>query len=390
MSKGLSFVPKSSGVNLFGLKVDLFKCFRQIKLKYFFSKNAAPIGAPSIVTADVASTNPAIPIGASIKKFKPKSNFRPNVFNSSINTFCRLVEQDALKANEQPFRVSDNLSESERAALTELLDDKDLIFKPADKGGGLVVQDVHKYRSEIASQLTNEKFYRKLKSDPTLSFQREVFTFLDNAKTNGFISKPEFDFLYCQHPIRPVFYTLPKIHKSLVDPPGRPIVSQMNSLLSPLSEFVDFYNKPFVHKLPSYIKDSTDFINNISEISDLPEDTWLLTLDVTSLYTNIAHEAGLDALKFYLSQRDQTVKPPNQFIIDLASYVLKYNYFSFDNEFFLQVSGTSMGSIFAPNFANLFMGHFEENCVYNTEKNVFKENIIKWYRFIYILTMNCY
>ena len=174
------------------------------------------------------------------------------------------------------------------------------MIKPADKGGGIVVQSTHKYKLEILSQLADEKFYKKLKTDPTDSFQREIFTFLDGARNNGLISKSEFNFLYCQHPIRPVFYTLPKCHKSMTDPPGRPIVAQIDSLWSPLSEYVDFYIKPFVHKLPSYIRDSTDFINNISEISDLPENTWLMTLDVTSLYTNIAHDAGLDALNICL------------------------------------------------------------------------------------------
>lgn len=36
-------------------------------------------------------------------------------------------------------------------------------------------------------------------------YQSEILTFLKNAKTQGWISQSEFDFLYCQHPIKPVF-----------------------------------------------------------------------------------------------------------------------------------------------------------------------------------------
>lgn len=158
-------------------------------------------------------------------------------------------------------------------------------------------------------------------------------------------------------------------------------MAQTNSLLSPLSQYVDFFIKPFVDLLPSYIRDSTDFINKISEVHDLPDASLLLTLDITSLYTNISHEKGLGALRHYLSSREDS-SPPSDFIIEMASYLLKYNYFSFDKDFFLQISGTAMGSNFAPNYANLFMGLFEEMYVLNTEYNPFHSQIIKWYRYI--------
>ncbi len=61
---------------------------------------------------------------------------------------------------------------------------------------------------------------------------------------------------------------------------------------------------------------------------------------------------------------------------------MKYNYFSFQNDFYLQVSGTSMGTICAPNYANLFVGLLEKNFIFNPDKNTHWHKIIKWYRFI--------
>lgn len=247
------------------------------------------------------------------------------------------------------------MTREEKKALNELTNDEELVIKPADKGGAIVVQDKEKYKKEILSQLSNETYYKKLLSNPTVSFQREICSYLENAVTQGWITKPEYDFLYCKHPIIPVFYTLPKIHKSLESPPGRPIVSQMNSLLSPLSEYVDFFIKQYVQSLPAYIKDSTDFINKISAVKDLPTDVYLLTLDVTSLYTNIPHEEGIQAMNFYLQNRTETEKPPNEFISALTVFVMKYNFFRFENDFYQQILGTSMGTICAPNYANLYM-----------------------------------
>lgn len=140
----------------------------------------------------------------------------------------------------------------------------------------------------------------------------------------------------------PVFYTLPKIHKRLVDPP------QTNSLLSPLSQYVDYFIKPFVQKWPFYIRDSTDFINKISVLWDLPDTVLLLTLDISSLYTNITHEKGLNALRYYLAERDKALFPPSYFLVEMASYVLKYNYFSFDNDFYLQSERHGDGFDFCP------------------------------------------
>lgn len=98
-SKGLPFVP-TSGINSFGLKVDLFKRFRQIQLQYFFSKSTS-----------VPSNMP----------FRPKSTFCPNVSNHIIHTFCRLVEQDVIKSCASSNRFSQNLSLNEKKALTELI-----------------------------------------------------------------------------------------------------------------------------------------------------------------------------------------------------------------------------------------------------------------------------
>lgn len=46
-------------------------------------------------------------------------------------------------------------------------------------------------------------------------------------------------------------------------------------------------------------------------------------------------------------------------------------------EEFLQIKGTAMGSTFAPNYANLFVGFFEYNVVFNHTRNPFVAKIIK-------------
>lgn len=189
LSKGLSFVP-TCNEKPFDVKVDLFRFFRKIKLKHFFGSNVTFEEQENVVRHT---------------SFKPKSHFCPNVTNPSIQMFCRLVEQDAVKLYEKPYITQSNLNKAQRLALNELTSDHDLVIKPADKGGAVVVQQASKYRLEIVRQLGNINFYRKLHSDPTESFQKEIKTYLTTAKENKCISKAEFDYLSCMHPIRPVF-----------------------------------------------------------------------------------------------------------------------------------------------------------------------------------------
>ena len=59
---------------------------------------------------------------------------------------------------------------------------------------------------------------------------------------------------------------LPKIHKTIHQPPIRPIVSANQSPTERISEFVDFFLKLKIPHLKSFIKDTTDFLTKISTI----------------------------------------------------------------------------------------------------------------------------
>jgi hypothetical protein len=48
-----------------------------------------------------------------------------------------------------------------------------------------------------------------------------------------------------------------------------------------ISEFIDFHLRPFVKNLPSHIKDTTDYLKKMENLT-IPENTTLVTMDVTS------------------------------------------------------------------------------------------------------------
>ena len=106
----------------------------------------------------------------------------------------------------------------------------------------------------------------------------------------------------------------------------RPIVSTVNSATANLAEFLDIYLQPIMKQLPAYLKDTTQFVNEISEIP-VEQNTWLVTVDVKSVYTNIPNEEGIQAC--YEAWRTRETMDPQHLP---AETVLKLNTFEFDNK----------------------------------------------------------
>ena len=96
----------------------------------------------------------------------------------------------------------------------------------------------------------------------------------------------------------------------------------------------------------------------------LPNNAILVTLDVSSLYTNIPHNEGIDACRRFLDTRtDKHI--PTETLCDLLRIILTMNNFTFNQHHYLQIHGTAMGTKMAPSFANLFLGIFETNALSN-------------------------
>ena len=94
------------------------------------------------------------------------------------------------------------------------------------------------------------------------------------------------------------FYILPKIHKQ--GNPGRPIVSRNSHPTERISQFVDYHLKPLVQTTQSFIKDTTHFFHKLEQLGQLPNNAFLVTLDVSSLYTNIPHNHTLGVRGYLL------------------------------------------------------------------------------------------
>ena len=77
---------------------------------------------------------------------------------------------------------------------------------------------------------------------------------------------------------------------------GCPVVSSVNCHTSNISKYVDYHLQPIVKEIPSHVKDAKDFIQELNQIEQTPEDNLLDTFDVKSLHTNIPNNEGIKAV----------------------------------------------------------------------------------------------
>jgi hypothetical protein len=65
---------------------------------------------------------------------------------------------------------------------------------------------------------------------------------------------------------------------------------------SKIYEFIDLHLCQHVEGLPYYLKYTNDYLNKTPS-SGLPDHTFLVIMDVISLYTNIPHDKGIGACR---------------------------------------------------------------------------------------------
>ena len=146
--------------------------------------------------------------------------------------------------------------------------------------------------------MTVTNYYTHLQEPIVASTAAKVKLIVNILYANKHIDETTFKWLNnSQNPPRiPEFYTLTKIHKPNLA--GRPIVSGNGGPTERISSFIDSLLQPIAKKQESYIKDTTDFVRFIKNTPS-PDNAFIATLDVCSLYTNIPQEEGIKVVCKY-------------------------------------------------------------------------------------------
>lgn len=160
----------------------------------------------------------------------------------------------------------------------------------------------------------------------------------------------------------PCLYGLYKAHK-----PGntfRPIIAGYTSPVANIAVWLSNYFK----KLKSFdkfsIKNSFELIDKLHN-KQLEPNQRLVSLDITSYFSNVPRKGAMEALRIWLDKQDLNPLIANA-LFDLTQLCINQSYFQFRDEFYEQLDGLPMGLNISPFLCNLFMNTIEERLIENS------------------------
>ncbi|XP_068129765.1 cilia- and flagella-associated protein 54 [Hyperolius riggenbachi] len=205
---------------------------------------------------------------------RPKSNFMPALSsNKYTSMFMDLVAED-LKLINWKKKGSDNLGIGEREALRDLQENVKIEIKRSDKGGNVVIMSREYYEREVRRLLNDRATYERIRVNPFKNLVDKINDKIIWGYLDGILVEKEMKYLKVDIYTIPTFYILPKTHKNLRNPPGRPIVSGNNGPLEKIAQYVDLKIKDMVQKLPSFVMDTKAVLAEIEGVH--VEETWIL------------------------------------------------------------------------------------------------------------------
>ncbi|CAJ0941415.1 unnamed protein product [Ranitomeya imitator] len=386
LEKGLTFSPSCS-LDPFLATKDVHLFARKVLLKKFHHKNT--LSDNSNTEGEQEALEALISLMEQNENISEVSNFPSDLFQKpkkfpplnvcpAVEFFTKMVSRDIEKLAANKYKKF-NLTYDQQKALGEMQKWDDVVFKAADKGGNLVIWPSEQYEIQAYKLLNDTNCYRRLPSNPLLVYKAELITILEEAVYEGILPKRVLETVSNLESKLPTFYIIPKIHKDPINPPGRPIVAGNDGPCEIICDTLDYFLKPLVASLPSYIRDTTSALQRLDNMY-LTENMVMVTADVESLYTSIRHNDGIAATKWFLRMSSLDARLVD-LLICLLEFILTHNCFIFNKKFYLQKQGTAMWASCAPSYANLFLGAWERE-IFSSNPVPGSENIHHWMRYI--------
>jgi len=271
-----------------------------------------------------------------INKFP--SNFHSKIRDNSISIIKKLFSNPNVSSNNK-------FVEAVQETKKFLKENIDVIFTRAGKGHTTVALDKKTYLMKMQSNFNDSNTYSVVNKDPTRKMINELHSLLTRWKKSKYIDDNIYRKLNCTEGSLPRTYGLPKLHKQ--NCPFRVIVSSKNSPLYALAKFLHEIIYVSIPKAQSYIANSFDLVNKLSELQ-LDKNYNLISLDIVSLFTNIPLDLSeTSILRRWNYVQNNCLIPRDEFMSAIR-LVLNSTFFTFDGVYYKQTFGTPMGSPLSP------------------------------------------
>ena len=187
------------------------------------------------------------------------------------------------------------------------------------------------YNQTALEHLNHDTVYKELTINNIPALTDEINSFILQIEEKNLSTHKLAHYIRPKMPPKtPLFYFLPKIHKP--NNPPRPIISGCDSPTDRISNYLTNIFQPIAASQPTYLKDTKHLLQLLRDLPPLTHDTILVTADVSSLYTNIPHDKGIEVALRALETNKHILPndtPNNTIIKQFLRFILKENYFDF-------------------------------------------------------------
>ncbi|CAC5402835.1 unnamed protein product [Mytilus coruscus] len=333
LSKGFKFVPTRRKVGMGKLIADLKIWERRMRLReYFFEENEGK----KICQNEYS-------------KFKKSSNYTPSPGRERwLDEYIQTVKDEILSRLSRKFKM--NITTEEEKAMRKLLYDESIVIRPSDKSSGVVIMNTEDYKLKVEKELNNNDTYKATYKN--LTQKNENKKLVENLYKREIIDKDMKKYLLPKGTCPGKVQANPKI------------VQKKSS--EKIAEIVENELSENVRNLPTYIKDTTDFLNKLNAVQrPLPDNAIMFCLDVTKLYPSVPRKEAREACKT-ASENRSDISISTEDVLKMMDLVIENNNFSFNGKHFLQTEGTAIGSHLGMNYACTYLGQWEENLFQNS------------------------
>lgn len=346
---GLSFCPRPALSNA-KRDVDFKRFYRDCNTRMFFGN--------SPLTEQEES-------GLFVRSgWEPSPDEVPPEFRARVSMFIRRL--GALFKRRIP--TSSSFLPSQDAAFRWLQHHENIVVFPTDKNLGPAIMERDRYiRLAFTDHLNDPTTYRRL--DKTTADRRikTIRVILKKLIQNFKDERRPRDATYLQRTLDQMkdpfayFYLLAKVHKTPIS--TRPIVSVSGSILYGLGKLVDAFLQRLCKRLPYRASSSYEVVTDLKLLENVSPSARLFTCDAKSMYTNINTADAIRTIVDYLQQHPnmlQAIGVSLDLFTRCLRTVMNHNVFRFGDTYWVQLSGTAMGTPPAPMYATLYFGILEQ------------------------------
>lgn len=208
------------------------------------------------------------------------------------------------------------------------------------------------YEAKMLELLEDRSTYAVLNFDPTNKFRSRNNKLVSDFINRKFITAEVGSTLKVYNDVSPKIYGLPKTHKRGL--PLRPVTSCVDSPSYKMSKFIASILRNINSVFKYSVKNSYELKDSLHAV-ELPVGYILVSLDVSSLFTNIPAELVVEAVKRHWNSISMYTNITEQAFIDAVHFIFEASYCVFNKIFYKQFKGTPMGSPSSPVFAEMVM-----------------------------------